>query len=218
MIERRNAAGLFMNQSTGADEWCAFAKGALGGPATEKRDDPCEHTRNHRREQNDHGAAGRIQQEDDRDGDGGDDCQGVNRGPKDGPEVAPPIRKRSGAGVGAFIERKLRRFVVLVFGIHDPGGDRALDDSSSIEGWGDRCVLQDATRLSDIRKNRWKIKGFPTGLGRGAESDQPSFPQHCLNFLPDPHGQSALRPEVSMEKLGFRFGRFSFKVLPSGEA
>ena len=42
--------------------------------------------------------------------------------------------------------------------------------------------------------------------------NQPSLPQHCLNFLPDPQGHGALRPEFSMEKLGLRFGRFSLSV------
>jgi hypothetical protein len=35
------------------------------------------------------------------------------------------------------------------------------------------------------------------------------FPQHCLNFLPEPQGQGALRPAVSMAKVGLRFGRLS---------
>jgi hypothetical protein len=29
-------------------------------------------------------------------------------------------------------------------------------------------------------------------------SDQPSLPQHCLNFLPDPQGQGAFLPVVAM--------------------
>ena len=38
-----------------------------------------------------------------------------------------------------------------------------------------------------------------------------TLPRHCLNFLPEPQGQTALRPVVSMEKLGFRFGRLSLR-------
>ena len=37
---------------------------------------------------------------------------------------------------------------------------------------------------------------------------QASRPQHCLYFLPEPHGHGAFRPDVSMSKLGLRFGRF----------
>ena len=48
-------------------------------------------------------------------------------------------------------------------------------------------------------------------------ADQPSLPQHCLNFLPEPQGQGALRPVVSMEKLGLRLGRLSLSLVPAGD-
>jgi RES domain-containing protein len=45
-----------------------------------------------------------------------------------------------------------------------------------------------------------------------------SRPQHCLNFLPEPQGQGALRPVLSIEKLGLRLGRLIWSLGPPSDA
>lgn len=51
----------------------------------------------------------------------------------------------------------------------------------------------------------------------GRKKSHSSLPQHCLYFFPEPQGQVALRPVVSMEKLGLRLGMLSLSVVPAGE-
>jgi hypothetical protein len=52
-------------------------------------------------------------------------------------------------------------------------------------------VSKPTTRAAD--GSTWKAERPGGSSARAGMVDQPIRPWHCLNFLPDPHGQGALR-------------------------